>query len=1086
MGHKSTFGAEPEGLDRLIAMGLEQSGREGQDAVTASWDELLARPGGQIGRYKLLHVLGEGGMGIVYLAKQERPIRRQVALKIIKPGMDSKRVIARFEAERQALALLDHPNIAHVHDAGTTDSGRPYFVMEYVKGLPITEHCDQHKLSIDDRLGLFLNVCYAVQHAHQKGIIHRDIKPSNILVSVQGDQAVPKMIDFGVARALSQPLTERTLYTEQGQLVGTPEYMSPEQTDAASQDIDTRSDVYSLGVLLYVLLTGVLPFDPKMLREGGIDELRNLIRQTDPKTPSTCLSRLGEEAQDVADKRGTDAPTLAKRLRKELEWIPLKAMRKEPLRRYQSASELAGDVQNYLRGVPLLAGPESSLYRIKKSVTRHWVPLTATAAVIAALMIGLIVSTAMYFRAEQERTEKDKAKQAVAELERDRYLSVAQKLHAEGRYREALSEVEENLAHEDVPLEGRLLYARLLLEVGQPGKAVAALEQLLDEGPEIAGPAHYLLANIYLDSDSARAKQHKQKAESLLPQTAEAHFLRTMTAGTITENLNWLSLALELDPSHYPSREARALVYYMLGDYQNMQQDAEAMIVIRPKDSLGYNLRAQIRRQTNDFEKAVSDHNRAIEFCDNEAGLPDLYDQRRQTYYLSGDYERALSDALYCVKLRAEDASYRFNVLGALLAMERYDEAKAEYARIMESGGEIVEDFHNWAAKHVFNTLDADAPLHLPDPNTANVALGAMYEAADYYRALSAKAKRVVTRGFRAAWSPDGTELAYSRGLPGACAIEVLNIQSGRTRLLAISGKDPSWSPDGRYIAYVRERQTVTVKDIVVGEEPDYRYLKQEEIWIIQPSGEGQRRLAKGSFPSWSRDSRRIRYFTKMEENEEEDREIVTGLWVISANDPNAQPEPIISGREWYTFPSISPDEKLLAYLGRGTGRELRITELATGKVSAKWEVPLGSPSAFTTWSPDGRELSVGGYDVSTLGLWIYNIETQEATKVLSGPVTLGAWSPDGSRMALDVRYPYFEIWVAEILPGTSAARSLGPGRTIEQHYRELVELYTRRIKAYPLNAENYHLRARMYRHLNDDERYLADMDRYAELVENP
>jgi len=1085
MDGKSTFGTDPERIDQLLYIGLEDSSSGEAPDPTASLDFFTEKIGSQIGRYKLLSVLGEGGMGIVYLAEQERPIRRQVALKVIKPGMDSKRIIARFEAERQTLALLDHQYIAHVFDAGTTESGRPYFVMEYVKGLPITEHCDKHKLNIDNRLKLFLKVCHGVQHAHQKGIIHRDIKPSNILVSVQSDQTIPKMIDFGVVRALSQPLTERTLYTEQGQLVGTPEYMSPEQTDIANQDIDTRSDVYSLGVLLYVLLTGVLPFSPKTLREGGIDQLRSIIQEADPKTPSTSLSKLGEEAKKIADMRKTNVGSLIKRLSKELEWIPLKAMRKEPSRRYQSASELAGDVQNYLRGVPLVAGPESSLYHITKFVRRHWIPLTATTAVVVASMLGLIISTAMYFRAEQERTEKDKAKHAVAELERDRFLSVAQRLHAEGRYRAALSEIEKNLAHVDVSLEGKLLYARLLLEVGQSDKAVAELEQLLDEGPEIVGPAHYLLANVYLDSDSTRAKQHKQKAESLLPQTAEAYFLRTMTAGTITENLNWLSLALELDPSHYPSREARALVFYMLRDYQKMQQDVEAMIVIHPRDSLGYNLRAQIRRQTDEFEKAISDHNRAIEFCDNEAELPDLYDQRRQTYYQNGDFERALSDARYCVKLSPNDISYRFEALGVLLALERYDEAKAEYDKIMKSGNEIVEDLQSWAAKYAFNTLGADAPLHLSDPNIANAALGAMQEAAGYYRNLSVKAKRIVTRGFRATWSPDTTEIAYSRGLPGACAIEILSLQSGKNRLLAISGKDPSWSPDGRYIAYVRERQTLTIKDIVIGEEPDYQYLKREEIWIIQPSGEGQRRLAKGSFPSWSQDSQRVFYFTKMEENEEEDREIVTGLWAISVYDPNAQPKRIISGREWYTFPSISPDGNLLAYVGRDTGRELRIIELATGKVWAKWKIPLGSPSAFTTWSPDGRELSVGGYDVSTLGLWIYNVGTQEAVKVLSGPVTLGTWSPDGSQMALDVRYPYFEIWIADILPGVSATKSLGPGQTIQEHYDELVQLYTQRIKANPVNPENYQLRAMMYRRLHDEERYIVDMQKYNELIEN-
>ena len=244
----SIFGAELDRLKRLLTVGEEEleEGSSAHTPRTASLHILTERPGGRIGHYKLLSVLGEGGMGIVYLAEQEQPIRRQVALKVIKPGMDSARVIARFEAERQALALLDHPNIAHVFDAGTTEAGRVYFVMEYVKGLPITEHCDRHKLTIDKRLSLFLQVCHAVQHAHQKGIIHRDIKPSNILISITDGQAVPKIIDFGVAKDVNQPLTERTLFTEQGQLFGTPEYMSPEQADMANEDIDTRSDIYSL------------------------------------------------------------------------------------------------------------------------------------------------------------------------------------------------------------------------------------------------------------------------------------------------------------------------------------------------------------------------------------------------------------------------------------------------------------------------------------------------------------------------------------------------------------------------------------------------------------------------------------------------------------------------------------------------------------------------------------------------------------------------------------------------------------------------------------------------------------------------
>jgi len=401
MAREFTFGAAPERLRRLLFEGLEEP--QGQQEAERSTVGLPAQSEGDwIERYKLLRVLGEGGMGIVYLAEQAEPIKRRVALKVIKPGMDSARVIARFEAERQALALLDHPNIARVHDAGTTEAGRPYFVMEYVEGLPITDYCDRHKLSIEDRLRLFQQVCLAVQHAHQKGIIHRDLKPSNILLSPENDRPTPKIIDFGVAKAMSQPLTERTLLTEDAQLLGTPEYMSPEQADMAGEDIDTRSDVYSLGVLLYVLLTGALPFDSDTLRTGGIEHIRQVIRETDPKTPSTRLTKLGNEGRKLAESRRTEIGALAKRLRRELEWIPLKAMRKQRSERYRSASELADDIENYLKGVPLIAGPPGTGYKLKKFVRRNRVLVGGIAAVVLVLIAGVVVSTVFAVRADQQ------------------------------------------------------------------------------------------------------------------------------------------------------------------------------------------------------------------------------------------------------------------------------------------------------------------------------------------------------------------------------------------------------------------------------------------------------------------------------------------------------------------------------------------------------------------------------------------------------------------------------------------------------------------------------------------------------------
>lgn len=403
----SAFGSDPEQIDKLLAWPLDDDKEE--IPTVASLDRFAEGPGSYVGHYKLLSILGEGGMGIVYLAEQEKPIKRRVALKVIKPGMDSKRIIARFEVERQALALLDHSSIAHVYDAGMTETGRPFFVMEHVKGLPITEHCDNYKLIIEERLKLFQQVCLAVQHAHQRGIIHRDIKPSNILVSMEGDRAVPKIIDFGVVKALTQPLTEKTLATENSQLLGTPEYMSPEQADMSNKDIDTRSDIYSLGVLLYVLLTGALPFDSDTLRGSGIENIRKTIREIDPKTPSTRLTRLGKEAKKIAESRRTEITTLTRRLHKELEWIPLKAMRKERTERYRSASEIADDIENYLKGEPLIAGPPGIGYKLRKFVGRNRVLAIGIGVILAILVTGAVISTLFAIRTKRALAREARA-----------------------------------------------------------------------------------------------------------------------------------------------------------------------------------------------------------------------------------------------------------------------------------------------------------------------------------------------------------------------------------------------------------------------------------------------------------------------------------------------------------------------------------------------------------------------------------------------------------------------------------------------------------------------------------------------------
>ncbi len=384
---------------------LDRPGPGGPEQTAAYTSDEL--PGGVIaGRYKLLESIGEGGMGTVWVAEQLQPVRRKVALKLIKAGMDSKSVLARFEAERQALAIMDHPNIAKVLDGGLTETGRPYFVMEYVKGVRITEYCDAARLTVAERLQLFAQVCQAVQHAHQKGIIHRDLKPSNILVAPYDDKPVPKVIDFGLAKAMHQSLTERTLHTAHETVLGTPLYMSPEQAQLNNLDVDTRSDVYSLGVLLYELLTGTTPLEKKRFKEAAWDEVRRLIREEEPPRPSMRLSSTST-LPSLAAGRQTDPARLKKLVRGELDWIVMKSLEKDRSRRYETANGLAMDVQRYLAGEPVLAAPPSASYRLRKLVRRNKGLVLGAAAVVLAIAAGVAAVVLVQARANRELAGKN-------------------------------------------------------------------------------------------------------------------------------------------------------------------------------------------------------------------------------------------------------------------------------------------------------------------------------------------------------------------------------------------------------------------------------------------------------------------------------------------------------------------------------------------------------------------------------------------------------------------------------------------------------------------------------------------------------
>jgi serine/threonine protein kinase/tetratricopeptide (TPR) repeat protein len=508
---------------------------------------LLSLPSTIIGRYKLLESIGEGAHGTVYMAEQTSPVQRKVALKIIKAGMDSKQVIARFEAERQALALMDHPNIAKVFDAGVTETGRPYFVMELVKGVTITKYCDEHRLTPRDRLELFVQVCQAVQHAHQKGIIHRDLKPSNVLVALYDGKPVPKVIDFGVAKATGQRLTEKTMFTGFGVVIGTPEYMSPEQAELNQLDIDTRSDIYSLGVLLYELLTGSPPFSHKELQKAGMLEMLRVIREREPTRPSTKLST-AEGLPMLAANRGTEAARLTKLVRGELDWIVMKALEKDRSRRYETANGLVMDVQRYLADEPVQACPPSAGYRLRKFLRRNKGPVVAGAAVLLTLIAG-IIGTALGLRGAQKAWRAE-AKRADGELQAK---LAAQEREAETRA--MLDLVERKIfaaARPQVDAKG-LDYDRTLLKV---------LEEMLALRKATLGPGHpetraceKSLALLYFD----RGQRHCEAAQ-------------------FRDAIEDIARAMELDPRDNLRWYKAAALYLYAGDIERYRAACREML----------------------------------------------------------------------------------------------------------------------------------------------------------------------------------------------------------------------------------------------------------------------------------------------------------------------------------------------------------------------------------------------------------------------------------------------------------------------------------------------------------------------------
>ena len=1021
----------PEGLCPKCVLRLA-AGPDANEGVTLTRSAPLEGPGAVLGPYKLLEKIGEGGMAVVYMAEQEKPLRRRVALKIVKLGMDTKQVVARFEAERQALAMMDHPNIAHVFDAGATETGRPYFVMELVRGLSITEYCDRNRLNTRERLELFISVCNAVHHAHQKGIIHRDLKPSNIMVTLHDSQPVPKVIDFGIAKATSQRLTEQTVFTRYAEMIGTPEYMSPEQAEMSGLDVDTCTDIYSLGVVLYELLTGALPFDPDTLRSAAFSEVQRVIREEEPLRPSTRLSTLGEAAQRIAEARQTDVTALSKSLQSELEWIPLKAMRKNRTRRYHSAHEFGDDIRNYLNDAPLIAGPESAGYRARKLLRKYRVPVATAAIIAVTLLAGFVTSTYLYMRVRQTQNAMTVLEH---DVETDRKLSAAQQLQAEGRYWQALEMLDAFLEDDSAEPTVQLLRANLLYTLDRFDEAEAELTALLEGPREIAGPAHCLLATLHMGKNPGKAQVHQQAGESLLPRSPEAYTLRGITADGSTATTEWLSKALELDPSYYPARKGRALASYAVRDYATMVTDAEAMVVTRPKDALGYALRAIARRQTGQLDAALKDHNRAIALCDHDGELFELHNQRRKTLMEMEQYEAALSDARHCAKLKPSDFPTQFELLGALVLAGDYAAARDQHAQLVQHRRYSEQSFRIRTYRYTFRLLISGHSVELPEEITGDEPFSLMCKAIDQYRVCQGFGRCLIPSSFGVpTWSPDGKELAYGRidqhglstesstsGAPlvyGSGGLETVNVETGHIRILAPSGKSSAWSPDGHWIAFDRT--------------PDRGPAGcASELWIIPADGGRPRFLTRGAWPIWPGRAERLFYQSG------------GAAYSIDAGDPPGQPEPILSGPSYF---GVSPDARYLAY---ADGNRLFVVEIPSGKIKVTWTAPPpeGRQGMAVSWAPNGREILAGGLHSGELGLWSFDVEQEKAWQLFPSPAVLGAPSPDGSRIAIEIRDWYGGIWLTDLKPADSLHEAVPTARTEEQYLRDSCHDFARAIQ---------------------------------------
>jgi len=973
----------------LLQQGLEShAGVTGESLTSSAGDEATATvgfpagplregPGTTIGRYKLLQLIGEGGFGSVFMAEQARPVHRKVALKIIKLGMDTRAIIARFEAERQALAMMDHPHIARVLDAGATETGRPYFVMELVKGHPITEYCDANHLSVSERLDLFMQVCRAVQHAHQRGIIHRDIKPGNVLVSTQEGRAFAKVIDFGVAKALADRLTEKTLFTEFDQFIGTPAYMSPEQA-AGTLDIDTRTDVYSLGALLYELLTGSAPFDARELRSAAYEEMRRIIREVEPPKPSTRLSQSMQTLSSVASNRHTEPKRLGGLVRGELDWIVMKALEKDRARRYESANELAADISRHSAGEPVIAAPPTAFYRLRKLAGRHKAALAMVAAIFVVLIAGAWVSTWQAVRASRALTVAE-TKTIQADIAR------AQAVKAQA------NEVEQTRLAKRQLADGLVSQGDALRLSGQTLKAHDRLVQSRSLYQELGLPvmaADMGLFNLAIVSPPA-LMTYSVNTRSVTWSVAFSPDGRTVLSGSLDGTLKLWDIATGKELRKFPGHASGVIGVAFSPDGHTAVSGGYDRALKRWDIATGKELGTVTVQSSSMLHMALSP-NGQMALCAGDDGVMRLIDVATGTELrrFSG-HPGGMESVAFSLDGRTA-LSGNDNPVGALTL---WDIATGKELRTFSGHSHLVISVAFSPDGRTALSGSGDKTLKLWDIATGKEI-----------RTFSGHTDTVESVAF----SPDGgTALSSSDD----DTLKLWDIATGM-ELRTFSGHSgfvhsAVFSPDGRMAFSGSNDKTLKLWDLSAGKEVRTFLGQGGSVQSVAISPDGRMALSGNQDKTvklWDiATGRKLRTFSGHTDAVEAVAFAPDGRIALSgSNDKTLKLWDLSTGKELRTFSghadavhgvAITPDGRT-ALSGSDDGT-LRLWDIATGTEIRRFSGHIDFVTSVA-FSPDGRTALSGSYD-ATMKLW--DVSTGKELHTFSGHGTIVksvAFSPDG------------------------------------------------------------------------------------------